>query len=183
MRIVAIVQPRMGSIRLPNKVMKLIKGVPMIELHLSRLSQSKRIDEVVLATSIDHRNDPLIAHVRSLGYACEQGSEDDVLDRYVQAAEKHGADVVVRITGDCPLVDPELVDACIDTFVESGADYLCNTNPPSYPVGKIIDDHGLFHVKTNKPFPYFIYCIMINNQPVRLIVLQDLNGFTCIIFL
>lgn len=139
MRIVAIVQARMGSIRLPNKVMKLIKGVPMIELLLSRLSQSKRIDEVVLATSIDHRNDPLIAHVRSLGYACEQGSEDDVLDRYVQAAEKHGADVVVRITGDCPLVDPELVDACIDTFVESGADYLCNTNPPSYPDGLDIE--------------------------------------------
>jgi len=125
----------MGSTRLPNKVMKPINGVPMIELLLSRLSMSKRIDEIVLATSIDKRNDPLVAHVLSLGYACEQGSEDDVLDRYVQAAQKHSADVVVRITGDCPLVDPELVDACIDTFFDSDAEYCSNANPPTYPDG------------------------------------------------
>lgn len=135
MKVVALVQARMGSTRLPNKVMKLINGVPMIEILLSRLSQSKRIDEIVVATSVDRWNEPLVAHVRSLGYACEQGSEDDVLDRYVQAAEKHGADVVVRITGDCPLVDPELVDACIDTFFDSKVEYCSNTNPPTYPDG------------------------------------------------
>ena len=111
MKVVALVQARMGSTRLPNKVMKLINGVPMIELLLSRLSNSRRIDEIVLATSVDRRNGPLVEHVRRLGYACEQGSENDVLDRYVQAASKHEADVVVRITGDCPRVDAELVEA------------------------------------------------------------------------
>jgi glutamate-1-semialdehyde 2,1-aminomutase len=139
MKVVALVQARMGSTRLPNKVMKPINGMPMIELLLSRLSRSKRIDEIVLATSTDKRNDPLVAHVLSLGYACEQGSEEDVLDRYVMAAQKHGADVVVRITGDCPLVDPELIDACIDTFFDSDAEYCSNTNPPTYPDGLDIE--------------------------------------------
>ena len=138
MKVVALVQARMGSTRLPNKVMKPINGVPMIELLLSRLSNSRRIDEIVLATSVDRRNDPLAAHVRSLGYACEQGSENDVLDRYVQAS-KHDADVVVRITGDCPLVDPELVDACIGEFFDSNAEYCSNTNPPTYPDGLDIE--------------------------------------------
>ena len=127
MKVVALVQARMSSTRMPNKVMKLINGVPMIELLLSRLSNSRRIDEIVLATSVDRRNGPLVEHVRSLGYACEQGSENDVLDRYVQAASKHDADVVVRITGDCPLVDPELVDACIGKFFDSNAEYCSNT--------------------------------------------------------
>jgi len=135
MKVVALVQARMGSTRLPNKVMKPINGIPMIELLLSRLSKSKRIDEIVLATSDDPRNAPLVEHVQGLGYACEQGSEDDVLDRYVQAAKTHDADVVVRITGDCPLVDPVLVDECIDAFFTSGADYCSNTNPPTYPDG------------------------------------------------
>ena len=91
MKVVALVQARMGSTRLPKKVMKPINGVPMIELLLSRLSKSRRIDEIVLATSVDRRNGPLVEHVLSLGYACEQGSEEDVLDRYVQAASKHDA--------------------------------------------------------------------------------------------
>nr|ADD96535.1 hypothetical protein [uncultured organism MedDCM-OCT-S11-C293] len=139
MKVVALVQARMGSTRLPNKVMKPINGVPMIELLLSRLSNSKRIDEIVLATSVDRRNGPLVEHVLRLGYACEEGSENDVLDRYVQAASKHEADVVVRITGDCPLVDAELVDACIGEFFDSNAEYCSNTNPPTYPDGLDIE--------------------------------------------
>ena len=75
MKVVALVQARMGSTRLPNKVMKPINGVPMIELLLSRLSNSKRIEEIVLATSDDPRNAPLVEHVQGLGYACEQGAK------------------------------------------------------------------------------------------------------------
>ena len=75
MKVVALVQARMGSTRLPNKVMKPIGGVPMIELLLSRLSQAKEVDQIVVATSVDTRNQPLVEHVRKLGYACEQGSE------------------------------------------------------------------------------------------------------------
>ncbi len=139
MKIVAIVQARMGSTRLPNKVMKPINGVPMIELLLMRLSKAKEIEQIVVATSTDPRNIPLAEHVRSLGYACETGSENDVLDRYVQAAEAHGADVVVRITGDCPLVDPQLVDDCIRQFKANRRDYFSNIAPPSYPDGLDIE--------------------------------------------
>ena len=139
MKIVAIVQARMGSTRLPNKVMKPIQGIPMIELLLSRLSRAKEVDQIIVATSVDERNQPLAEHVRKLGFACEQGSENDVLDRYVQAASKHQADTIVRITGDCPLVDSDLVDDCIRRFNQLSVDYLCNNYPPSYPDGLDIE--------------------------------------------
>lgn len=139
MKTIAVVQARMGSIRLPNKVMKPIEGVPMIELLLSRLSRAKEVDQIIVATSVDERNQPLLEHVRKLGYACEQGSENDVLDRFVQAARTHRADVVVRITGDCPLVDPDLVDEAIRRFNALDVDYFSNTNPPSYPDGLDIE--------------------------------------------
>ncbi|TCV84259.1 aminotransferase class III-fold pyridoxal phosphate-dependent enzyme [Sulfurirhabdus autotrophica] len=139
MKIVALVQARMGSTRLPNKVMKPIGGIPMIELLLSRLSQAKMVDQIVVATSVDERNLPLIQHVQKLGYACEQGSENDVLERFVQAAKTHKADVVVRITGDCPLVDPELVDEVIRRFKAADVDYFSNVSPPTYPDGLDIE--------------------------------------------
>lgn len=135
MKIVAVVQARMGSTRLPNKVMKHIGGVPMIELLLNRLAKSKKIDQIIVATSIDDRNLPLVEHIRKLGYCCEQGSENDVLDRYVQAAKKHHAEAVVRITGDCPLIDPALVDEVIKGFQDANVDYFSNTNPPTFPDG------------------------------------------------
>lgn len=139
MKVVAIVQARMGSTRLPNKVMKPIGGIPMIELLLSRLSKSKELHQIVVATSVDQRNQPLADHVKKLGYQCEEGSENDVLDRFLHAAQAHQADVVVRITGDCPLVDPELVDECIRCFKAIDADYLSNANPPTYPDGLDIE--------------------------------------------
>jgi len=139
LKFIAIVQARMGSTRLPNKVMKSINGVPMIELLLARLSQSKELDQIVVATSIDIKNKPLIEHVLALGYACEQGSEDDVLERYVSTANLHQADVIVRITGDCPMVDPNLVDESIRLFCLENVDYFSNINPPSYPDGLDIE--------------------------------------------
>ena len=139
MKTIALIQARMGSTRLPNKVMKTIGGVPMIELLLTRLAKTKGIDQIIVATSIDDRNLPLVEHIRMLGYTCEQGSENDVLDRYVKAAKKHNADVVVRITGDCPLVDPELVDEVIRSFKAANVDYFSNTNPPTYPDGLDIE--------------------------------------------
>jgi glutamate-1-semialdehyde 2,1-aminomutase len=139
MKVIALVQARMGSTRLPNKVMKPVGGIPMIELLLSRLSRAKEIDQIVVATSVDPRNRPLIDHVRKLGYSCEEGSENDVLDRFVEAAGKHRADVVVRITGDCPLVDPGLVDEVVRGFKAAGVDYFSNIDPPTYPDGLDIE--------------------------------------------
>lgn len=135
MKTIAIVQARMGSTRFPNKVMRPILGVPMIQLLLDRLSQSKLVDRIILATSENINNQPLVTHVRNLGYEVYQGSEDDVLDRYYQVASIHQPEIVVRITGDCPLVDPELVDQAISTWQRSNVDYVSNTNPPTYPDG------------------------------------------------
>jgi len=135
LKVVAIVQARVGSTRLPNKVMKPIIGKPMIELLLSRLSRSQEIDEIVVATPNDVCNQPLVDLVRKLGYRCVQGSENDVLDRFVKAGLESGAEIVVRVTGDCPLLDPVLVDACIRQFRDSGVDYLSNATPPRFPDG------------------------------------------------
>ncbi len=139
MKIVAIVQARTGSIRLPNKVMKLINGIPMIEILLKRLNNSKELNQIILATSKDVRNKNLIDHVQNLGFTCVQGSELDVLDRYLQAAKKSKADAIVRITGDCPMVDPVLVDECIHNFKDSSVDYYSNTIFPTFPDGLDIE--------------------------------------------
>lgn len=135
MKVVAIVQARMGSTRLPNKVMKPLVGVPMIELLLGRLSKSNQIDQIVLATSTDPKNTPLVDHVERLGYTCIRGSETDVLARYLVAARQAQADVIVRITGDCPLIDAALVDQTIERFKTTKVDYLSNTSPATYPDG------------------------------------------------
>lgn len=135
MKVVAIVQARMGSTRLPNKVMCPVVGIPMIGLLLERISRARKVQQIVVATSIDPRNGPLVAYVQELGYDVYQGSENDVLERYCEAAQRCGADVIVRITGDCPLLDPELVDQVIATFLESGVDYASNISPATYPDG------------------------------------------------
>jgi len=135
LKTIAIVQARMGSTRLPGKVMYPIHGVPLIELLLKRLAQAKRINTIIVATSKNPENKPLIDHIRKLGIDVFEGSENDVLERYHQAAKPYQPDAVVRITGDCPLVDPQLVDSLIASFASQKVDYLTNTNPPSYPDG------------------------------------------------
>ena len=139
MKVLAIVQARMGSTRLPDKVMLKVGGVTLIELLLTRLSESKAIDQIVVATSIDSRNDPLVQHVNSLGYKTFQGSEQDVLNRFYLAAKKFAGDIIIRITGDCPLTDPHLVEEAIEKFKTSGVDYLSNISPPTYPDGLDIE--------------------------------------------
>ncbi len=136
MKVVAIIQARMGSTRLPNKVMMGINHTPMIELLIKRLSKSKRIDQIVLATSDNENNVSLISHVENLGYKVFiGGDEDDVLGRYFHAAKIFKADVIVRVTGDCPLVDSSLVDEVIGGLIDSNADYASNREPPTYPDG------------------------------------------------
>ena len=135
MKVVAIVQARIGSTRLPGKVMKKIVGKPMIEILLSRLSKSKELDEIVVTTSKSSENDKLQLNIESLGYRCTRGSEKNVLSRYKDTAKSVGADIIVRITGDCPLVDPAIVDKCVRNFKKSDVDYFSNTYPRTYPDG------------------------------------------------
>jgi len=139
MKIVALVQARMGSTRLPGKVLKSIVNKPMIELLLARLSQSSELDEIVVAASEEVQNDKLQSTVESLGYQCTRGSEKDVLNRYYESAKLVGADVIVRITGDCPLIDSVLVNQCIQGYKEANVDYFSNINPATYPDGLDIE--------------------------------------------
>lgn len=139
MKTVAIVQARMGSSRLPGKVMRPVVGFPLIEILLKRLSRAETIDQVVIATSVEPKNNSLADHVKSLGYDCIQGSEDDVLARYLVTAKSCEADVIVRITGDCPLVDPTLVDEAVIGFKQAQVDYFTNCEPPTFPDGLDIE--------------------------------------------
>lgn len=135
MKTVAIVQARMGSTRLPGKVMLDLGGRPMIDLLLERLARAQMVDEIVVATTTDGPDDVLADHLNARGYAVHRGSPTDVLDRYYQAARATAADVVVRVTGDCPLIDPQLVDAVIIKFNDAGVDYASNVGPPTFPDG------------------------------------------------
>jgi len=139
MKIVALVQARMGSTRLPGKVLKSIVNKPMIELLLTRLSQSSKLDQIVVAASEEVQNDKLQSVIESLGYKCTRGSEKDVLNRFYESAKSLKADVIVRITGDCPLVDSMLVDECIQGYQNSKVDYFSNVDPATYPDGLDIE--------------------------------------------
>ena len=131
----AIVQARMGSTRLPGKVMADLGGVPMINFLLERLSHARSLNSIVVATTDAPSDDILARHLEAAGIAVFRGSVDDVLDRFYQAARTARADTVVRITGDCPLVDPDLVDEVIEAYRAGDADYVSNVSPPTYPDG------------------------------------------------
>ena len=121
--ILAIVQARMSASRLPGKVMKKILGKPIIGYLLDRLKASKRIDKIILATSTNQENDELVSYVQGLGFDVWRGSEEDVLGRFFFAAKKYAADTVVRITGDCPLIDVKICDRLVDEFIKHQVDY------------------------------------------------------------
>ena len=135
MKVVGIVQARMGSTRLPGKVMRVVVGVPLIELLLTRLNKASRIDRAVVTTASTAENDVLESHLITIGFQVYRGDEEDVLGRYYQAALEEEADVIVRITGDCPLVDSEIVDSVVEKYIKSEADYVSNINPPTFPDG------------------------------------------------
>ena len=134
-KVIAIVQARVGSTRLPGKVLKKINGKPLIEILFHRLNQSKKIDKIILATSKNTENDPLVKLITKLGDDVFRGSENDVLGRYYNAAKSYTPKTVVRITGDCPIIDPTLVDEVISLYEKEKADYVSNTNPPTFPDG------------------------------------------------
>ena len=133
--VLLIVQARMNSTRLPGKVLKKVGDRSLIEILLTRLSKSKMVDRIVLATSKNKENSPLASTVEKLGFDVFRGSEDDVLNRYYQTAKKYAPKTIVRITGDCPIIDPLIVDKVIYLYQNKCADYASNTNPPTYPDG------------------------------------------------
>lgn len=136
MRTVAVIQARLGSSRLPGKVLKPVCGVPMLKLVVSRVRRAHAIDEVVVATTVDTQDDPIVALADREHWPVIRGSPEDLLDRYVEAARAHRADVVVRVTSDCPFIDPEIIDATINVFNGGQCDYASNTlDPRTFPRG------------------------------------------------
>ena len=135
MSTVAVVQARTGSTRFPNKVLAELNGRPMLCHLLERLGRCVTLDRVVVATSTSPSDDAIVELAERAGVLVTRGSLDDVLQRVLMAAQQHGATVVVRITADCPLVDPEVVDAVVRLRAESGADYASNVEPRTYPDG------------------------------------------------
>ena len=141
MTTLAVVQARMTSTRFPGKVLTPLLGEPMILRQLERVSRARLVNELVVATSTHPSDDPLVEVLHSAGYSVFRGPLDDVLARFIGAIDAFEnstgskADVVVRLTADCPLISPKVIDEVIDAFRNSEADYLSNTMTPTYPDG------------------------------------------------
>jgi spore coat polysaccharide biosynthesis protein SpsF len=138
MKKIVIIQARMGSTRLPGKVLLDIAGQPMLARVISRVQQARFPDEVIVATSTESTDDELAAFCSDRGWPCFRGSNLDVLDRFYQAASAFSADILVRVSADCPLIDPDILDRVADAVMSSSGtvDYAANMLPPrTFPRG------------------------------------------------
>ncbi len=136
-KIVATIEARMGSSRLPNKVLMDIGGMKSLECQIKRLKRSKLIDTIVIATTDKSSDDLLVAFADDMDVACFRGSEQDILARILGAAKSQDASLQVQITGDCPLIDPEIVDQVIQCYLDNSKDFdfVSNEIERSYPIG------------------------------------------------
>lgn len=132
MKIVAIIQARMGSTRLPGKVMMKLCGKTVLEHVITRVKQAKEIDDIIIATTVQEDDNCIVEETRKLGVKFFRGSEEDVLSRYYYAAKENDADVVVRITSDCPLIDPKIVDEIIRFYKKNEYDLVTNAGADLY---------------------------------------------------
>lgn len=131
----AIIQARMGSTRLPQKVIKKIEGKTMLEQVIERVKRIKNVDKVILATTSKKEDDVLEKISKNLNISVFRGSEYDVLDRFYQAAKLFKVDLIVRITADCPLLDPKVCEKVIDYYLKGDYDYVSNASPSTFPDG------------------------------------------------
>lgn len=134
-RRLAILQARVSSSRLPRKVLLPILGKAMLLRQIERINRSREIDRLVVATSTDSSDSEIASLCEEAGVTCFRGNLTDVLDRFVNAARPHQPETVVRLTGDCPLIDPEVIDEVISFFREGGYAYASNIKPPTFPDG------------------------------------------------
>ena len=147
MKIIATIEARMTSSRLPGKVLLNAAGKPMLEHLVNRLRAVPSLEEIVLATTINETDDVLEKFAKIKGISCYRGSENDVMTRVIGAAESVDAEVVVEITGDCPIIDPQIVEQTIRIFITNQADYVSNAHIRSYPDGM---DTQVFLLETLK---------------------------------
>jgi len=137
--VVAIIQARMGSSRLPGKVLEPLMGEPLILRQLERVGRARELDGIVVATSTDPRDDRLAEVVAAAGVPVHRGSELDVLERYRDAAREARAQTIVRLTGDCPLIDPAVIDDVVLEARASGAHFTSNSLAQTYPDGMDVE--------------------------------------------
>lgn len=139
--VVAIIQARMGSTRLPGKVLKKVGGKTLLEHMTLRARRAKTLSAMVIATTNRPEDDVIVTIAKKLGVPCFRGSERDVLDRYYRAAKRHGAKTVVRLTGDCPLMDPALIDRVVGLYLKhkNRFEYVSNIHPPTFPDGMDVE--------------------------------------------
>jgi spore coat polysaccharide biosynthesis protein SpsF len=130
--VVAIVQARMGSSRLPGKVLKEVHGIPLLIREIVRVRRAQSLGQVIVATTVDPEDDPVEEVCRTHGVPFYRGDPLDVLDRYYQAAQLFRAEVIVRLTGDCPLIDPREIDRTVQAFFTAGVDFAANRLPPPW---------------------------------------------------
>lgn len=137
MKVVAIIQARMGSTRLPGKILMEVLDKPLLEYQIERVKRSKLIDEIVIATTTNEIEQPIIDLCERLNILYYRGSEEDVLSRYYEAAKEYSADVVVRLTSDCPIIEPTIIDTIIEYYIDNSykCDYVSNTLKRTYPRG------------------------------------------------
>lgn len=133
--VVAIVQARMGSTRLPGKVLSDLAGAPMLQRQLERVQRATTLDQIVVATSDDSSDDPIAELCVQLGVPVFRGDLNDVLSRFAGAISEFKPETVVRITADCPLMSPSVIDSVVNAFKEADVDYLSNTLQPTFPDG------------------------------------------------
>lgn len=143
MKTIVMIQARMNSSRLPGKVLLDLGGKPMLERVIDRASRARRVDQVCVATTTDPSDDQIAAFCASRSIACYRGSQFDVLDRFYQAARQVGAEIIVRLTADCPVIDPALIDQSISAYLENDVDFVATRLPPpwkrTYPIGQDIE--------------------------------------------
>lgn len=133
--ILTILQARLSSSRLPGKVLKPIMGRPMLAYQIERVKRARNIDQIIIATSSEPSDDSIVRLCDSMNVSCYRGSLNDVLDRFYHAALQYDTEHVVRLTGDCPLCDPFLIDYAITFHMKGSFDYTSNTLEPTYPDG------------------------------------------------
>ena len=157
MKIVAIVQAHMGSTRLPGKVLRLIGERTMLARVVRRASRARSLSEVVVACSTEPDDAAIVRECDALGIRSFRGSDSDVLDRFLGASREFPADGYVRITSDCPVIDPEVVDMVVDRFVAGGFDYVSNTVDRTFPRGldtEVFSREGLEKVAASATVEY-----------------------------
>ena len=134
-KVIAIIQARTGSTRLPNKVFYEISGKPLLHHVVERIRPSSEIDKIVVATTKSKNDDLINNWAKENGISCFRGSEENVLERYYYAAEKYNADLIVRITADDPFKDYRIIDNAVRIIKENNLDFVCNNSPVSFPEG------------------------------------------------